>query len=272
MDNVDHMRLTRAEQTKLAAKLDTVNDWVADALDETLTRQTSHTAGPQVSIGRGKEQPLPFHVAASEVTWVLANTLSTWARSIAKARAFTDLPDRLTIRAAAAWLAESRHITGLALMDDGAQGFDEICYAIDCATRIVDRRIVATYLGPCLDDACDGELWAEPDEDPVACRTCKAATPRAKVENVIEFELRQRLCTAEELVDIVADRLGLTVKPKTIRELTRRRRPIAIRGVLPTGANLYHCGEVLDALIPRQRHRTRARLPTVAFTTRRNGV
>lgn len=272
-DNVDHMRLTRDERNKLAAKLATVTDWLADALAETVQRQTSHTAGPLVSMGRAKDQPLPFHWGAADVAWVLENTLTTWARSIAQARTFTDLPRPLTTHTAAHWLAESRHITGLALMDDGAQGYDELIYAIDRARTVVDLPRIASYLGPCRATDCDGELWAEPDEDPVACRTCKTTTPRAVVEQIIERELRARLCTANELVAIVADRLGLTVTPKMIRELTRRRRPLIVRGQLPrTGEHLYRAGDVLEAFIPRQRRRTRTRLPIVASTTRRNGA
>ena len=283
-DNVDHLYLTRDERNKLATMLGTVADWLADALDETAHRQTSHTAGPLVSMGRAKHQPLPFHWGAADVAWTLENTITTWARSIEKAtglprlprpltalQAQHELPRPLTTVLAAQWIID--HLTTLARMTDAAQAYDELAYAIAAARTVVDLPRIASYLGPCRANGCDGELWAEPDEDPVACRTCKAATPRAVVEQVIERELRARLCTANELVTIVADRLGLTVTPKMIRELTRRRRPLIVRGQLPvTGEHLYRAGDVLEAFIPRQRHRTRARLPTMASTTRRSGV
>lgn len=267
--NVDDMRLTRAERTKLAETLATVTDWLTAALDETITRQTSHAAGPLVSTGRNKETPLPFHWIASDVAWTLENTLAVWARSIAHttglhklprpltaAQAQHELPRPLTTVRAARWI--TAHLTALALMPDAAQAYDELTYAIGRAYTVVGRPRTANYVGPCPANGCDGELWAEPDTDPVPCRTCKTEFPRTTVDARLERELRASLCTANELVPIVADRLGLTVTPKAIRELTRRRRPLIIRGQLPhTGEHLYRAGDVLEALIPRQRRRTR---------------
>lgn len=264
--NTDHLYVTHPEQDKLTARLTVVTDWLADALDETVTRQTSHAAEPLVSTGKAKERPFPFHPAASDVAWDLANTLASWARAIAAARTFDDLPDRLTIKASATWLAESRHTGGLALMPDGAQGYDEILYAIDRAIAVVDRPRTPSYVGSCPD--CAGDLWARPEDDPITCRTCSATIDRATNDQRVDRALRDRLFTAAELVDIVEARLGLTVRPKTIHELTRRRRPLEIRGKVPgrtrgTVEYLYRCGDVLDAFLPRQRRRTRAnaRLP-----------
>lgn len=247
-DNVDDMHLTRAEQDKLANQLHELADWIAAELADTVTRQTSRTTGPRIRSSR--DEPLPFNETASQIAWDLDNTLRAWIDETATARHYQH-PGRLDTAAAARWLAE--HIIALALTDRARIAYDELLHAISRARRAIDKPPRPDYVGRC--DNCRADLWALPDDDTIVCRGCGDIASRAYIDARIDAELRQRLFTARELVNIVADRLGQTIKPKTVHNLARH--TISVRGHNRRGEHLYKCGDVLDALTRRPRNHAR---------------
>ncbi|WP_040769160.1 hypothetical protein [Tsukamurella sp. 1534] len=250
----DDMTLTNAERDKLRTELDALIEWIAYALDDTVTRQTVHPTGPKTRRAkRGsteEDTPLPFHPPAAEIAWELANTLNAWITHITTARTLTH-PGRLGIIPAAKYLRTNRYLNGLALTPEGPQGFDEICHAIHRAARAVDRPPMPSYAGPC--PICKADLWARPDETKLVCRACDdVVTTRTDNDERIASELADRLFTATELVRIVEARLGQRITSKTIHNLARHR--ITDRGRSREGDKLYRCGDVLDALIAQQDH------------------
>lgn len=257
-ENPDGYYITRPEQDRLLAKLVTLADWLAEALDAAATRQTVHPAGPRGRRAkRGAtedDSTLPFNEHVSQIAADLASTLNAWVTHTSTKRTFTH-PGRLDVKGAARWLGTRRHVTALALTEDAPAAYDEILYAIGRALGAIDRPPLPNYVGAC--GKCDGDLWARRDDPTIRCRICGWTIARAENDDRIETALRDRLFTARELVDIVDARLGLTVKPKAIHELTRRRRPLEARGQTRRGETLYRCGDVLDALTPRPRRRTR---------------
>lgn len=247
----DHMSLSTAEQAKLRAELDAVVEWIAEALEETVTGQTSHPAGPRSRRAKKgsteEDSSLPMHWLASDVEWVLANTLNAWITHVTTNRFMTH-PGRLGVSAAARWLNTARHVTGLALTPEGPQALDELCYAIAQARRVVDRHEHPAYVGAC--PVCKGDLYARRGAEKITCRECeRVVTTRADNDQRIDVELDGRLFTAPELVDVVEARLGIKITTKTIRNLARYR--ITTHGQDRRGHALYRCGDVLDALAGR---------------------
>ncbi|SEE25497.1 hypothetical protein SAMN04488550_4154 [Gordonia malaquae] len=67
--------LTRVEQDALKTLLDAIHNWIAEALDDTLTRQNRFTIGPRSGPQKRRETPLPFHAQASDAAADLNGTL-----------------------------------------------------------------------------------------------------------------------------------------------------------------------------------------------------
>ncbi len=244
----DHMSLNTAEQAKLTRELDAVIEWVAEALEDAVTQQSVQPSGPRGRRAkRGAtedDSSLPFSEPASDVARDLGETLNAWVTHIAAAGKFVH-PGRLTIVQAARYLRTRRYITRLSLTEEGADGYDEILHAIDRAIRIVDRRILPTYMGAC--PICKADLWARRSEEKLACRACeKVVITREDNDQRVSEALVDRLFTSTELVSVVEARLGQRITTKTIRNLARHR--ITDKGKDRHGNTLYRCGDVLDAL------------------------
>ncbi|UAJ16249.1 hypothetical protein SEA_MALIBO_74 [Gordonia phage Malibo] len=276
--NTDHLHITHAERAKLDRELVAVIDWLGEALTDTLAHQTRTGSGPRVTTGRGKEQPLPYDSRAAKIARRLRDSLNraivdtchqrhlphpgrttiTTSRTpvpyAPEFRTFTTTR-LLNIHAAATWLHRPRHLIALTLTDTATTHYSAILSAIHAAHNAIERRHEPDYVGSCT--RCKGDLWAFDDDKTIDCGACGLTIPRVDQDARIDRELRARLFTARELVTIVADRLGQTIKPKTVYALTYRRgNPITIRGTNRTGDNLYLCGDVLDALTRRPRRRS----------------
>lgn len=287
--NVEHQYLTTHQRTQLAANLRDLTDWIADELDDTLSRQSAHGSGPRVTLGKAKDAPLPFHAGAAAVarnlstalnraithattqrhyphpgtttTIALDDTPTPWAPQPGYPKTFTTHTP-LTIKNAATWLTHPRHLIALSLTEHAATLTRDITDHIADARRIIEPPRHPDYIGACSNKTCRGDMWAHPEDTLIPCSTCGAIEHRDAIAARVDAELRSRLFTARELVTIVADRLGQTITPKTVYSLTyRSRRPITIRGTTIRGDHLYRCGDVLDALTRRPRRRT-PRKPT----------
>ena len=121
-----------------------------EELDTVLTKQARY-ADPE---GRGGEKALPFSPVASEIGWVLRNTLSTWCRLI-------DTP-----AAVAGWLLH--HTLWLRHHKAGYEAVEEITSAVNAVRKAVDRPPERIYAGPCKD--CGGDMFGKPGAVSIECR------------------------------------------------------------------------------------------------------
>lgn len=246
MTHRDIEHLTRGEQQQLTTALTNLIDWIAETLDDAITRQHSRTTNPKVS-GGTTEQPLPFNDRASEIGWNLRNTLNTWIHETATARHYPQ-PGRLNLIPAARWLR--RNIIGLAISDHAQTAADEILDAINQATRHLDRPTRPDYLGTCPHTTpndgtpCEAGLWALPTDELIVCRACNTAHPRHEITERLEQQFRDQYLTAPDLAPLIADRLHTTITPKVIHNLGRHR----ARSIETLGRRLYRAGDILDAL------------------------
>jgi hypothetical protein len=200
--------------------------WVE--LDLVLTRQARYS-DPE---GRGGDKALPFNPTASELGWVLRNTLSTWCRLIAEERGRV-LPTTDTPAAVAGWLL---HHTGwLRHHRAGAEAVEEITSAVNQIRQAVDRPAERIYAGPCAD--CGGDMYGKPEAASVQCRPCGLEYDVAEMRDWMRAQVYGRLVTAREGV-VLLSRFGLPVAQKTIDKWHERKR-VTDHGHDPDGKRLY---------------------------------
>ena len=185
-----------------------------DELDTVLTKQARYAAA---EFRRG-EQALPFNPTASELGWVLRNTLSTWCRLIAEERGRV-LPDSDTPAAVAGWLLH--HTTWLRHHRAGHEAVEEITSVVGKIRQAVDRPAERIYAGPCKD--CNGDMYGKPGAAMVECRPCGLEYDVAEMVAWMHSELRGKLVTAREAT-VLLGRMGLPVQQKTIDKWFERKR------------------------------------------------
>jgi hypothetical protein len=215
-----------------------------EELQITITRQD--VLGSPLLGGRSPEQALLFHEAASEVSWILRNTISTWARDVAETYAHLTLSATTTTEAAG-WLANLP--TLLAEHPAAGELHDEITSVVREVRRVIDRSAERIYLGKCgstIDEqVCDDDLYGIVDRDTAHCRTCGTEYDAHTRWLDIQDRVRGSLATAAEIAGAAARMYGRMLKIKTIRTW-------AFRGVIEThGRNerdepLHLVGQVLD--------------------------
>lgn len=250
----------------LKSRLDTVA-WLAPELDITLSRQ-AHTTSPGDRIGGTPEQPLPFHVAASEATWVLHNTLSTWARDICETRGIGYVPigylptefvgplrpsERRvpaefvdSTAGIAAWL--SYYVTSIAGSPGAGECFDEISAAVASAHRVVDRPPGRMYIGPCGDVLngvkCDADIYITLGSPEVSCPVCGATHEVERRRDELHHQVRGMLGTAAELARLLP---WILDSPITRKRITYYAKIKAITPRSVGGETMFQIGEVIDA-------------------------
>jgi len=199
-----------------------------EELDLVLTRQARYSE-PE---GRGGDKALPFNPTASELGWVLRNTLSTWCRLIAEERGRV-LPTTDTPAAVAGWLLHQcewlRHHRA------GAEAVEEITSAVNQIRKAVDRPAERIYAGPCAD--CGGDMYGKPEAASVQCRPCGLEYDVAAMRDWMRNEARGRLVTARESI-ILLGRFGLPLSQKTIEKWHLRKR-LTDHGEDRDGKRLY---------------------------------
>lgn len=184
-----------------------------EELDTVLTKQARYAAA---EFRRG-EQALPFNDVASEIGWVLRNTLSTWCRLIAEERG-KELPED-NPPAVARWLLS--HTLWLRHQRAGHEAIEEIKAAVDAVRKAVDRPAPRIYAGPCPD--CAKDMYGRPGAESVECRPCGVTyTVKVRVE-WMRSELHGKLVTAREAIALLG-RMGLPLSQKTIEKWYQRKR------------------------------------------------
>ena len=126
-----------------------------DALDEqleiVLTRQTRYA---ERNGSRSAERPLPVDLRASEASWVLRNTLTTWARVMGWTTGAT------TNAALSTWLFV--RVEAIRHHEAADECMSEIGAAVGMVRRVVDAPANRTSfpVGPCPERPCPGEIRA----------------------------------------------------------------------------------------------------------------
>lgn len=198
-----------------------------EELDTVLTKQARYAAAE----ARRGERSLPFNPEASEIGWVLRNTLSTWCRLIAEERG-KPLPED-NPPAIAKWLLN--HTTWLRHREFGHQAVEEITSVVGQVRKMVDRPAERIYAGPCKD--CGKDMYGKPDASSVDCRPCGLSYDVTEMREWMRAQVYGRLVTAREGV-ILLCRFGLPVQQKTIDKWWERKR-IPDHGKDPDGKRLY---------------------------------
>lgn len=222
-----------------------------DTLGKRLAR-TSHYVGDLQTVivrrsdmglgGRSAESPLDFDWNASDGSWALDNTVTTWARHIAESRGI-DVHDDLrplgpvcsackheTCIASRNWCSHptavamrwlATQVGWLAHRPEGVEGFDELGAIAGYLERMVDRPMPTVYAGPC--DVCGRGMYARKGSPVVRCTPCDLEYDVPAREKWMLDQVDDRLATAVELSRALT-RLGVEVTPERIRKWSERGR------------------------------------------------
>lgn len=166
---------------------------LVDELEVALCRMARVTEDGSGLRAPSAETPLAFNWEAAEALWMLHRTMTDWSRRVA-ATHHTDVvigvslvltdpkdparifPPRGRSAGSAAWLAE--HISWLANLPAASDVYDQILYAVDHASRTIDRPAERAFAGPCGEDTedgvCEAELYAPRRSHRVRCPGCGA--------------------------------------------------------------------------------------------------
>ena len=188
-----------------------------EELDVVLTKQARYAAA---EFRRG-ERALPFNPEASEIGWVLRNTLTTWCRVVAEERG-KPLPED-NPPAVARWLLN--HVTWLRHHRAGAEAVEEITNIVAQVWRAIDRPAGRWFAGPC--DQCERDLYAKTGADSVTCRDCDLVYDVGARRTWLLEQANDHLLTAAEMARAVS---WLGTEPLTadrIRKWAERKRIIA---------------------------------------------
>lgn len=208
---------------------------LTEELDTVLTKQARY-ADPQ---GRGNDPALMFDTAASELGWVLRNTLSTWCRLIAEERG-KKLPDSDTPASVATWLLH--HVEWLRHHRAGHEAVEEVTSVVKQIRKAVDRPAARIYVGPCRE--CNADMYGRPDSTSVKCRNCGEEADVGERWAWMQQQVYGRLVTAKEGV-VLLSRFGMPVVQKTIDKWVQRKR-LTVHSHDAQGVRLY----LFDDLVP----------------------
>lgn len=218
-----------------------------EELDTVLTKQARYAAAE----ARRGERSLPFNPEASEIGWVLRNTLTTWCRVVIEERPVIAGPVHpACLHISCNTARRSRlpddnmpsicmyllgHVGWLRHHRAGAEAVEEITTAVNQVRRAIDRPAERIYAGPCKD--CGGDMYAKPDAASVDCRPCGLSYNVTEMLEWMRAQVYGRLVTAKEGV-VLLSRFGLPIQQKTIDKWWERKR-ISDHGKDPEGKRLY---------------------------------
>lgn len=243
--------------------------WLNDQLDVVLTRQT---AKPERVGGTSTEQALPYDPRATEARWVLANTVTTWARVVEEEHNEANPPigpthavchDRSCaqirgvhppniggIGILAAWL--SSYAGWLRTHAAGADAVEEVLSCVGAARRLVDVRPERWYAGPCEGpegERCGHDLYARPNAAHVTCPACGSRWETQARRDALLKAAWDHLGTASEVSALCRAMLGQLVTVDMIRGYVRRGVIAAHGSGLDRRGRmvaLYRIGDVID--------------------------
>lgn len=246
----DDFFLPQHERTRLEALLKTDIPSLIEDLAVTAAKQDRITKPEQNQNRRTKRPesrpPINFEAAGAEQD--LHNALVGAVRLVCESRGRDYDGDPSTL-GMCGWLAE--YVSSIALTEGAEDVYFEIDAAVKAARRAVDHPMIRErYVGDC--PKCERDLYAMRSATRYLCR-CGTSVEKVVQDERINSVLEGRNYTAQELVHIVRDRLGLQVKVKTIYDLEYRKDgavPVRGRRLSHSGryVKMYRAGDVLAAL------------------------
>lgn len=247
----------------LSELLDALRELVTDGnggrgliaeLSLTHARQHNMTTSPGIGTPSAT-QPLPYHEAASQVGLALANTVTTWARSVHEYNPHL-LPPAGSTAAAAAWMAGLPNV--LALHPAADELHADMLTLVARVRRVIDRPPDRIYAGPCEqatgDGLCPTQLYARPGARTVRCWRCRSEHDVAdRREWMIRYAADLRV-TATIALGWCRLLLDHDIPQGTWRSWVSRGR-ITAHGTDRRGRPVYRFGDVRDLAL---RHVARA--------------
>lgn len=222
----------------LSAALGAVPGLVVD-LEATLARE-----GSGMRIGsRSATRPLPFDSKASEALWCLRSTLAAWVREVGLDEPPVD---------EAPWLAYYLRfrIDRVIAHPQAHEAVEEICAALDEASRSIDRVRERVFAGRCEAEDCDAVLYAKPGREHVRCRRCQRTYQVAARLDELRESLDNRPLTVRQIA-VAAAWLGEaddTARTEArLYKWAERGRIVAV-GADAKGRPTYPFGAVLEAM------------------------
>lgn len=211
---------------KLRIALGDVNSLWED-LDAVLALQARYST-PE---GRGGDKALPLNLEASEIGWVLRNTLNTWCKLVAEERGW-DLPEDHPPKVAG-WLLHQ--VEWIRHQRAGHQAIEEITSAVNAVRRAVDRPAERLYAGPCKD--CNADLYGKAGSTAVKCKACGLDNPVSERLEWMWSQVTGSYVTAWK-ASVLLGRFGYPTAQKTIDKWFERKR-ITSESVDADGKRLY---------------------------------
>ena len=227
---------------ELDQRLGNVSAWWLE-LDNVLSRQTRYGSGSEGR--RSAEIPLPYDPRATEVAFVVSNTITTWTRHICETRPceFPQWPYIVPSATLTGLLAGFLvgHTEWLRHRQEGAEAFDELTAMTQLLERTIDRPAPLWYAGPCN---CRRDLYAQPGATTITCPDCEAQYDVSARRQWLLDSAEDHLAHAA-LISRAITMLGEPVDKMTISRWVAKGRLIA-HGVDRDGRALYRVGDVID--------------------------
>lgn len=203
---------------------------------------------------KGRSFPLPFHPDASELAWVVDNTVSTWARDFAESNPHLTFTAATTAEAAE-WIA--RFPALIALHPAAAELHSEVTSLTDRVRTTVDTLSSKVVMGACgamlEGERCTEIVYGRADDngrpDPqqryVQCRVCGSTYHADVRRHQMQQYVRAMKATASEIAQSVGTWFGQAINVKTVRTWANRGK-ILPKDSTDDGQPLYQVGDVLD--------------------------
>lgn len=194
--------------------------WLNEEIEISMTKQRA--VAYNGSGGKSSETAMPWHEKAGDARRTLHGLLVSWVR-FADEENVKGKPARLpadTIPALSGWLLNVTD--GLALLDIGAEAWDEITDAVAAVERVVFwKRKARVYLGPCAyqdvaENDCPGDVYALEGEPVAYCEECERGVTVAIRKSELDRDLYSRLLSAADIADW-AVRMGLSAPRDTVK-------------------------------------------------------
>jgi hypothetical protein len=185
-------------------------------LDDVVHRQVSRR-GEGRRMGHSGEEPLLFHIAASELKVIARNRLAYWRVTVSEP---TDRLRELSAatRRIAAWL--SRHEAALSMAPGAGEMVAELEGLHHRVQRMVDAPPDRMYAGPCLEMVegvrCPEHLYAVPHKATVRCVGCGAEHSLAARRVWLLEVVHDELATPMEIARAMPVLLDRPLSVKTI--------------------------------------------------------
>jgi hypothetical protein len=214
------------DHTKQLGKALTTLVWLIPEVQVEVTRQTKKELPVRRAEG---DMPLVFDCEASEVAWIIDNTVRAWAEEVGCAPTAAEL---------------RRRVIDLAQLLNAPQCLTEMQQAVKLGFRQVDRSPVRLYIGDC---ECGQRVYARIDDEhtETECRGCgETYNIEASRQKNQEYG-RDYQVTAREAVQYLGAVHGRQLTVDRICTWARRGKFESV-GVDQSGQKLYRLGDIIE--------------------------